>query len=131
MLKSCLRKGLLELSDKVLRVVDDMELERNRKTFEILIDYYVNAGRLNDTWLVLAEKKRKGYDPNSYVYSKIIEIYRDNGMWKKAMGVVEEIRAMGMYRRIYGSVIDTFSRNGELGEALEVFEDIFAYHIVF
>ncbi|KAH6797072.1 hypothetical protein C2S52_021626 [Perilla frutescens var. hirtella] len=122
MLKSCLRKGLLELCDKVLRAVDDMGLERNRKMFEILIDYYVNAGRLNDMWLVLAEKKIKGYDPNSYVYSKIIEIYRDNGMWKKAMG---------MDRRIYGSVTDTFSRNGELGEALEVFEDMFAYHIVF
>ncbi|KAH6777469.1 hypothetical protein C2S52_007071 [Perilla frutescens var. hirtella] len=122
MLKSCLRKGLLEMCDKVLTAVDDMGLERNRKMFEILIDYYVNVGRLNDTWLVLAEKKIKGYDPNSYVYSKIIEIYRDNWMWKKAMG---------MDRRIYGSVTDTFSRNGKLGEALEVFEDIFAYHIVF
>ncbi|KAL6533424.1 hypothetical protein OROMI_027536 [Orobanche minor] len=123
MLRSCLRKGLLELCDKVLVAIDELGLERNRKTFEILIDYYVSAGRLNDTWLVIAEMKRKGYSPNSYVYSKIIEIYRDNGMWKKAMGVLGEVRRMGMAldRIIYSSIIDTFGKHGELGEALEVF----------
>ncbi|KAG6438378.1 hypothetical protein SASPL_103319 [Salvia splendens] len=47
MLRSCLMKGLLDLSDKVLRAIDEMGLERNRRTFEVLIEYYVSAGRLN------------------------------------------------------------------------------------
>ncbi|KAL6509198.1 hypothetical protein OROGR_022508 [Orobanche gracilis] len=89
MLRSCLRKGLLDLCDKVLIAIDELGLERNRKTFEILIDYYVSAGRLNDTWLVIAEMKRKGYSPNSYVYSKIIEIIGIMGCGKKQWGFWE------------------------------------------
>ncbi|XP_022890446.1 pentatricopeptide repeat-containing protein CRP1, chloroplastic isoform X3 [Olea europaea var. sylvestris] len=124
LLKSCLRKGLLELADKVSRVLDDSGLVRNRETFEILIDYYVHAGRLKDTWLVISQMKRKEYQLDSFVYSKIIELYRDNGMWKKAIAIMREIREMGipMDRRIYNSIIDTFGKYGELEEALEIFE---------
>ncbi|KAI7994881.1 hypothetical protein LOK49_LG11G00063 [Camellia lanceoleosa] len=40
------------------------------------------------------------------------------------MGIVREIKEMGVLldKRIYNSIIDTFGKYGELGEALEVFE---------
>ncbi|BAB10889.1 unnamed protein product [Arabidopsis thaliana] len=56
----------------------------------------------------------------------IIRIYRDNGMWKKALGIVEEIREIGlpMDVEIYNSVIDTFGKYGELDEELQVLEKL-------
>ncbi|RVW41768.1 putative pentatricopeptide repeat-containing protein [Vitis vinifera] len=82
------------------------------------------AGRLNDVWAVIGEMSREGFGPDSFVYSKVIGVYRDNGMWKKAMEIVREIREMGVSldKRIYNSIIDTFGKCGELSEALEVFE---------
>jgi len=70
-------------------------------------------------------KKRK-FRLNSFVYGKIIRIYRDNGMWKKALGIVEEIREIGlpMDVEIYNSVIDTFGKYGELDEELQVLEKL-------
>ncbi|KAH0721750.1 hypothetical protein KY290_006167 [Solanum tuberosum] len=124
LLRSFLRKGLLRLADKVLMLLDDLAVDRNQETYEILLEYYVSAGRLEDTWLIVAKMRRESYPLNSFVYSKIIELYRDNGMWKKALGIVEEIREMGLRldKRIFNSIIDTFGKYGELGEALEMFD---------
>lgn len=124
LLRSFLRKGFLRLADKVLMLLEDLDVERNQETYEILLEYYVNAGRLEDTWLIVSKMRRESYRLNSFVYSKITELYRDNGMWKKALGIVEEIREMGLRldKRLFNSIIDTFGKYGELGEALEVFE---------
>lgn len=124
MLRGCLKKGLLELAGKLLILMDGLGISRNQETYEILVDYYVKAGRLEDTWCVINQMKQRGFQLNSFVYSKIICLYRDNGMWKKAMEIVQEIRERGMTMdaRIYSSIIDTFGKYGELREALEVFD---------
>jgi pentatricopeptide repeat protein len=68
--------------------------------------------------------RHKRFQLSSFLYCKVIGLYRDNGMWKKAMGIVEEISEMGMSldKQIYNSIIDTFGKYGELDEALEVFD---------
>ncbi|KAG2287387.1 hypothetical protein Bca52824_046991 [Brassica carinata] len=101
-----LRKGQLELA---LRVLDHMELEnveKNQETCEILLNYFVGAGRLEESWRVVNEMKK--FPLTSFVYGKIIRIYRDNGMWKKALGIVEEISEIGlpMDVEIYNSIIE-------------------------
>ena len=124
LLRGCLKKGLLGVSMRVLAVMDGPGIPRNRETYEILLDYYVSAGRMEDTWSVINEMKRRQFRLSSFVCGKVIGLYQDNGMWKKAMDVVEEIREMGMSldRQIYNSIIDTFGKYGELDEALQVFE---------
>ncbi|KAF1001487.1 hypothetical protein AG4045_002500 [Apium graveolens] len=96
LLRSFLRKGLLGLAYRLLLAMDDFNLKKNRETYEILLDYYVSAGRLEDTWSVIAMMKREGFQLDSFVCSKVIGLYRDNGMWKKALGTVREIREMGL-----------------------------------
>lgn len=124
LLRGFLRKGQLGLASRLLAVMDDYRIPRNRESYEILLDYHVNAGRLEDTWSIINEMRHLGFQLNSFVYSRVIGIYRDNGMWKKAMGVVRDIMEMGMIpdHHIYNAVIDTFGKHGELSEALEAFE---------
>lgn len=100
--------------------MDNLGIRRNQETYEVLLDYYVNAGQLEDTWAIINEMRHKRFQLSSFVYSKVIGLYRDKGMWKKAMGIVEEIREMGMSldKQIYNSIIDTFGKYGELNEAL-------------
>ncbi|CAN4109252.1 unnamed protein product [Withania somnifera] len=109
LLRSFLRKGLLQLADKVLMLLEDLAIERNQETYEILLEYYVNAGRLEDTWLIVGKMSGESYPLNSIVYT---------------LGILEEIREMGLRldKRLFNSIIDTFGKYGELGEALEVFE---------
>lgn len=125
MLRGFLKKGLLGLAIGLLREMDDLGgIRPNQETYEMFLDYFVNAGRLEDTWATINEMKQNGFELRSFVYSKVVGLYRDNGMWKKAIGVVEEIRDRGISldRHIYNSIIDTFGKYGELGEALELFE---------
>ena len=124
LLRGFLRKGLLDLASGVLVLMSDLDIKKNQETYEILLDYHVNAGRLEDTWSIINEMKRKGFELNSFVYSKVIVIYQNNGMWKKAVGIVDEIRKSGisMDKHIYNSIIDTFGKYGQLSEALEVFK---------
>lgn len=76
----------------------------------------MSFGRLNDIWRVIGDMKKMGYRSNLFVYSRVIEFYRDNGMWKKVMNIIGEISEMGVFidRRIYNSVIDIFGKYGEL-----------------
>lgn len=124
LLRGFLRKGLLDLASGVFVLMSDLDIKKNQETYEILLDYHVNAGRLEDTWSIINEMKRKGFELNSFVYSKVIVIYQNNGMWKKAVGIVDEIRKSGisMDKHIYNSIIDTFGKYGHLSEALEVFK---------
>ncbi|XP_022140899.1 pentatricopeptide repeat-containing protein At5g42310, mitochondrial-like isoform X2 [Momordica charantia] len=123
LLRGFLRKGLLDLASGVLVLMSDLDIQRNQETYELLLDYHSNAGRLEDTWSIINEMKLKGFQLNSFVYSKVIVIYQNNGMWKKAVGIVDEIRKSGisMDIHIYNSIIDTFGKYGQLSEALEVF----------
>ncbi|KAG7014862.1 Pentatricopeptide repeat-containing protein, mitochondrial, partial [Cucurbita argyrosperma subsp. argyrosperma] len=118
LLRGFLRKGLLDLASDALVLMSDLDIQKNQETYEILLDYHANAGRLEDTWSIINEMKRKGFELNSFVYSK------NNGMWKKAVGIVDEIRKSGIYvdKHIYNSIIDTFGKYGQLPEALEVFK---------
>ncbi|KAG9158075.1 hypothetical protein Leryth_000234 [Lithospermum erythrorhizon] len=124
LLRSLLKKGLLSLAEKVLGALDVMRVKRNRETYEILLDYHVNARRLKDSWSVIAKMRKEGYRPNAFVYGKIIELYRDNGMWNKAIEIVNEIQDMGLSldKTIYNSIIDTLGRCGELEEAKATFK---------
>lgn len=124
LLKGFLRKGLLDLVSGVLMLMSNLNIQKNLETYEILLDYHANAGRLEDTWSTINEMKQNGFDLNSFVYSKIIVIYQNNGMWKKAVGIVEEIRKSGISvdKHIYNSIIETFGKYGQLSEALEVFK---------
>ncbi|CAA0405753.1 unnamed protein product [Arabidopsis thaliana] len=96
--------------------------------FMIYGSYSVRLYNALVSWRVVNEMKKRKFRLNSFVYGKIIRIYRDNGMWKKALGIVEEIREIGlpMDVEIYNSVIDTFGKYGELDEELQFgsFEDI-------
>ncbi|KAG7610925.1 Pentatricopeptide repeat [Arabidopsis suecica] len=87
-----------------------------------------DSARHGRTIRLVNEMKKRKFRLNSFVYGKIIRIYRDNGMRKKALGIVEEIREIGlpMDVEIYNSVIDTFGKYGELDEELQFgsFEDI-------
>ncbi|XP_057527112.1 pentatricopeptide repeat-containing protein CRP1, chloroplastic-like isoform X2 [Amaranthus tricolor] len=123
LIRGFLRKGLYELANRTLRVMEELGICKSQDTFEIFLDYYVSSRRLSDTWAIIGDMKKKGYRLNSFVYSRVIELYRDNGMWKKAMEIVREISEMGvaMDRRIYNSIIDTFGKYGELDEAMEVY----------
>lgn len=49
MLRGLLKKGLLGLADRVLKMMEELGVSRNQETYEILLDYNVNAGRLEDT----------------------------------------------------------------------------------
>ncbi|AED94067.1 Tetratricopeptide repeat (TPR)-like superfamily protein [Arabidopsis thaliana] len=95
------------------------------RLYNALVSRYL---RKEVSWRVVNEMKKRKFRLNSFVYGKIIRIYRDNGMWKKALGIVEEIREIGlpMDVEIYNSVIDTFGKYGELDEELQFgsFEDI-------
>ncbi|GFY83928.1 hypothetical protein Acr_03g0007020 [Actinidia rufa] len=82
-----LRKGFFRLADKVLVAIDELGIGRNRETYGILLDYYVHAGHLEDTWSIIGEMRREGFKLNSFVYSKVIGLSRDNEMRKKAMGI--------------------------------------------
>jgi pentatricopeptide repeat protein len=116
----------LKQANKVVTAIEDLGIEKNRETFEILVSYYTNAGRLEDTWSIINKMRRQGFKPNSYVYSKIIELYRDNGMWKKAVEILREIKDEGipLDKKIYNSIIDTFGKHGDLEGALEVFDEM-------
>ena len=104
--------------------MDDLGIWRSKETYQIFLDYYVGAGRLEDTWSTINEMKQKGFPLNSFMYSKVVGIYRDNGMWKKAIEVLEEIRERGISLDIHicNSIIDTFGKYGELDEALKLFK---------
>ncbi|KAL2349403.1 hypothetical protein Fmac_003403 [Flemingia macrophylla] len=101
LLRGFLKKGLLGLAHGLLQEMDDSGIWRSQETYQIFLDYYVGAGRLEDTWSTINEMKQKGFPVNSFVYSKVIGIYRDNGMWKKAIEVLEEIRERGFLRHSY------------------------------
>ncbi|KAE9464647.1 hypothetical protein C3L33_03446, partial [Rhododendron williamsianum] len=104
-------------------------------------------GDADNALLLLARMEAVGFRPNATAYIclitalgnvgrtleadailqecyQVIRLYRDNGMWKKAMSIVREIKEMGVSldKKIYNSIIDTFGKYGDLGEALEVFE---------
>ncbi|ANM71076.1 Tetratricopeptide repeat (TPR)-like superfamily protein [Arabidopsis thaliana] len=93
------------------------------RLYNALVSRYL---RKEVSWRVVNEMKKRKFRLNSFVYGKIIRIYRDNGMWKKALGIVEEIREIGlpMDVEIYNSVIDTFGKYGELDEELQVLEKL-------
>ncbi|CDY64953.1 BnaCnng45620D [Brassica napus] len=93
------------------------------RLYNALLGGYLRKGQLEleESWRVVNEMKKREFPLTSFVYGKIIRIYRDNGMWKKALGIVEEISEIGlpMDVEIYNSIIDTFGKYGELDEALQ------------
>ncbi|XAR52102.1 hypothetical protein NMG60_11020003 [Bertholletia excelsa] len=58
------------------------------------VDNILLAGRMEDTLSIIGKMRKDGSQLNSFVYSKVIGLYRDNGMWKKAMDIVQEIKEM-------------------------------------
>ncbi|KAM7499866.1 hypothetical protein LguiA_024280 [Lonicera macranthoides] len=101
-------------------IIDDLGMKGNRETFEILLDYHVCAGQLKDTWSVTAKMKQEGIQLNSFDYSKVIDLYRDNGMCKKATGI-EGIRPD---ITAWNSLIRWYCKLEELANALELFTKI-------
>lgn len=89
---------------------------------EVFLNYYVSVGRLEELWCVVNEMKKRKFFLIFFVYGKIICIYRDNGMWKKVLGIIEEICEIGLFMdvELYNSIIDMFGKYGELDEVLQV-----------
>ncbi|RZC74947.1 hypothetical protein C5167_050432 [Papaver somniferum] len=97
LLRGFLRKGLLGLAYNVLNEMYQTMIARNQETFELFLEYYVGARRLEDTW--------------------------DNGLWRKALELMREMTEtkIPLDRRLYNSIIDTFGKYGELNEAVTIF----------
>ncbi|KAF5190078.1 Pentatricopeptide repeat-containing protein crp1-like protein [Thalictrum thalictroides] len=88
LLRGFFRKGLLSLADKLLEEMCEMGIARNQQTYELLLVYNIRAGRLEGTWSLMGEMKQQAFVLSSCIYSKIIGLYRDNGLWKKAIDMI-------------------------------------------
>ncbi|KAJ4902212.1 hypothetical protein Rs2_16163 [Raphanus sativus] len=77
-----LRKGQLEFA---LRVLDHMELgnvDKNQETCEILLNYYVTAGRLEEYWRVVNEMKKRKFVGFLLDGENPLGLVGDNQTWK-------------------------------------------------
>lgn len=126
LLRGLLGKGQLGLAEALLAEMQRDGVRRNRETYLLLLDAFARARRLEDAQWVVAEMKKKGFffRLDSAVYSKLIRLYRDNGMWKKATELVAEMRAAGVRpdRSLYNGAIDALGEHGQTEEMMRAFE---------
>ncbi|CBI26569.3 unnamed protein product, partial [Vitis vinifera] len=117
--ESC-RVGDVDKAMKLLAQMEALGFSLSLGSYTTVIEALGSVGRTLEAEAIFREMVHLGLKLDL----RVIGVYRDNGMWKKAMEIVREIREMGVSldKRIYNSIIDTFGKCGELSEALEVFE---------
>ncbi|XWS58790.1 hypothetical protein CRYUN_Cryun08bG0063900 [Craigia yunnanensis] len=135
--------GDVDKAKKLVAQLEALGFHPNSISSGFLIESLGSFGRTLEADALFQEMMCLGFKPRKRLFNALLKgflrkgllglavkvlvvicLYRDRGMWRKAIGLVEEIREKGISldRQIYNSIIDTFGRYGELGEALEVFE---------